>query len=156
MLVHAAREGDLARVVEAVHLASSVDAAVRVQPEGRPATALHMAAHHGHTEIVELLLAAGADPCVRMATLKALTPLHVAKDATTCRMLLDAGAAPIAVDPRQPDPGTYLRSQRRTEVSRAIGRARAAACPYPFLLHQLLGALVALRGFPPRAPPAGR
>ena len=131
--VEACRMGHLPTVVEIIHRVTSVNVTVRVQPEGWPATALHMAAANARHDIVRALLTAGADPTARMPVLRALTPLHVACDETTCRLLLDAGAPPIALDPRQPDPSTYQRSRGNAKV-RACARARACACASPRVL----------------------
>lgn len=136
--VEAARAGHLPTLVDLLHRATSVNTVVRIQPEGWPAAALHIAAASGNHEIVRTLLAAGADVSIRMPMLRALTPLHVAKDAATCRILLDAGAPPIALDPRQPDPSTFLRSRGHSEAADAIVRWRAERLPLTFR-RQLLG-----------------
>ena len=127
--VESARDGSVATVVDGLHRATSVNTVVRVQPEGWPATALHLAAANANHEVVRILLAAGADPTLRMPTMRALTPLHVAKDAKACRLLLDAGAPPIALDPRQPDPSKYLRSRGCYDVRFAADTHRTGYMP---------------------------
>ena len=136
--IEAARSGSLGTIVELLHRASSVNTVVRVKPEGWPVTALHVAAAAGHNEVVSALLTAGADPCAQMPMLRALTPLHVAKDATMCRLLLNAGAPPISLDPRQPDPSKYLRSAGKPDAADAVLRWRAEKLPES-LRQQLLG-----------------
>jgi hypothetical protein len=154
--VEAVRSADLATVVELLHRASGVDAVVRLRPEGLPVTALHVAASEGRHAIMEVLLSARADASAKMPTLRALTPLHMCKSADTCRLLLDAGAPPIALDPRQPDPSTHLRIQGYADAADAVVRWRAQRLPFS-ARQQLLGGrtLPPLQGSATSSGPSG-
>jgi len=99
---------------------------VRVRPvqgqraKGRPVTALHAASATGTLEVVELLIAHGANPSARMEWLRALTPLHVASTPEIASRLLNAGAQPVALDPREPDPVWYHQQHKRDDVASTI------------------------------------
>ena len=88
-LMRAARQGD-ADAVQAL-LAGGADPS---QAQGDGITALHMGALEGHRDVVDVLLAAGAE--VGATTrIGAYTPLHLASQAghgTVVRALLDKGA----------------------------------------------------------------
>ena len=128
--VQAAARGDLEATYALLPSVSSVD--VRIRPvtghglRGRPASALHAAAAAGAVDVGNMLLRNGADPSARLEWLRALTPLHVASTVQMARCLLLAGAKPIAVDPREPDPVWYQRRQGRHDVADVIAAARAA------------------------------
>ena len=124
--VQAASRGDVNALRELLPNISSID--VRCRPgKGRPSTALHVAAASGALEAAKVLLEAGADPSPRMEWLRSLTPLHLAGTVAMARSLLQAGAQPLALDPREPDPVWYQRSQGRHEVADVIAAARTAA-----------------------------
>ena len=110
--VQAAKRGDAAAVTRLLPHVSSVDVLVRpiqgLRVKGRPATALHVAASAAAEEVVTLLIDARADVCKKMQWLRALTPLHMAATPSIARLLLDAGAQPIALDPREPEPAVRL------------------------------------------------
>jgi len=99
---------------------------VRVRPvqgqraKGRPVTALHAASATGTSEVVQLLIAHGANPSARMEWLRALTPLHVASTPEIASRLLNAGAQPVALDPREPDPVWYHQQNKRHDVASTI------------------------------------
>jgi len=59
-ILEAAREGDLARVLELI----IVDPSVVRQQDNDGWTPLHLAAYHGHTSVVQALITAGADPSI--------------------------------------------------------------------------------------------
>lgn len=59
-------------------------------------TSLHAAAQHNQTDVVELLLAKGADPNARADM--GQTPLHLCSDSAIARQLVEAGADPTSVD----------------------------------------------------------
>ena len=123
--VAAAARGDLSEVVRLLPQVSHVD--VRTRGKARPMSALHLAAAFGSVEVVGVLLDAGADPVSRMEWLRSLTPLHLATSVAVAERLLVAGAQPIALDPREPDPSWYQRQQGRGDVADAIITARVNA-----------------------------
>ncbi|GBG27035.1 Ankyrin repeat domain-containing protein 1 [Hondaea fermentalgiana] len=86
-LERACRAGSVQRVHEAVVAGASFMEAL----DETGATALHLAAIFGHTEVVSLLLRLGADPCVKDRDER--TPLHLcclvgAWDMATCKTLV--------------------------------------------------------------------
>ncbi|MEV7789584.1 ankyrin repeat domain-containing protein [Streptomyces sp. NPDC088106] len=88
-LPQAAKEGDMALVTRLLDAGVGVDATGR---EGR--TALDLAIEAGHTDMVRLLLAAGADTAGHAGYYHDLTPLtHAARLGRTAvvEVLLDAG-----------------------------------------------------------------
>lgn len=91
-LMHAAKEGHL----ECVALLLSHGAAIDTPRPTSGWTALCFAANKARLSVLERLLAAGANPCVR--TLDLATPLHLTTDNRTVARLLKAGADPNAVD----------------------------------------------------------
>lgn len=128
--VQAAMHGDDEAIRKLIPQISSIDVLVRpvkgLRGKGRPATALHLAAAEGCDSVVSILLEARADVTSRMQWLRALTPLHVASTPSVARLLLDAGAQPIALDPREPDASWYHRMQHREDVASAITAWRVA------------------------------
>ena len=131
-LAQACQRGDLTEVRLALAAPGvTLDAMVRVS--GRPTSAMHLAAESGAAVVVALLLEAGADPCSSPVGLRALRPLHVARNVPVARLLLVAKASPVSVDPREPDPTWYHRQRGRTrlalEIERAAEEARASS-PY--------------------------
>ena len=129
--VKAAARGDVSTLRQLLPRVSSVDVRCRVSIGGRPSTALHLAAAAGSIEAADLLLEAGADPSARMEWLRALTPLHVAGTVPMARRLLAAGASPVALDPREPDPAWYQRTHGRRDVADTIAAARPVPQPRP-------------------------
>ena len=138
--VRAAASGDANAVRSILEQRRVTEIDVRVRPvqgqvvRGRPVTALHAASAAGAADVVALLLQHGASPTARMQWLRALTPLHVAKTPAVATMLLEAGAPPIALDPREPEPCWYHRQNERADVARAIAawrRAREVEMPSP-------------------------
>ena len=129
--VQAALRGDLEALQSLLPYVSSVNARVRPKTGngliGRPATALHLASAAGALDVATLLLDNGADPSSRLEWLRALTPLHVATTVAMARCLIEAGAQPVAFDPREPDPEWYQRQYGRHEVADEIARAKAAS-----------------------------
>jgi hypothetical protein len=73
-LWRAAEDGDAAEARRALDAGARIDGDIG----GRPwaSTALHEAAHRGHTEVVKLLLSRGAD--VNPTAQELVTPLHLA------------------------------------------------------------------------------
>ena len=136
--VSAAQQGDVHTIRQLLPLARSVNVAARTVNNPLAITALHAAAAAGAHEVVELLLAVGADPSVRVAQHRGLTPLHFARDGRTATLLLNAGAPPIALDPRQPCPARHLRARERHDAADAIVHWRAERLPPP-IRERLLG-----------------
>jgi len=128
--VQAAARGETDSVAALIPRVSSIDVLVRplqgLRTKGRPASALHSAAAVGSEEVVSLLIQNGAEVSKRMHWLRALTPLHVAATPAVAHLLLSAGAQPIALDPREPDPTWYHRVQGREQVAKAIDEWRRA------------------------------
>jgi len=98
-LFEAAVAGDRQRLAEL--LAARPAAVNEISPDGFPL--LGLAAFFGHLELIELLLAAGADPDARATNAMRVAPLNSAaahRDAgralAMARLLLDAGADPGA------------------------------------------------------------
>ena len=131
--VQAARAGDVQEVRRLLDRVSSIDVLARpiqgTKVKGRPATALHMAASVGSEPIVKMLIEAGADVSYKMQWLRSLTPLHMAATPEVARLLLDAGAQPIALDPREPHPFWYHNVHGRRDVAAAIDEWRRAHLP---------------------------
>lgn len=125
--VAAAARGDLTEVLRLLPQVSHVDVRTRLRGKARPMSALHMAAAFGSLDVVNVLLDSGADHGSRMEWLRALTPLHMATSVSVAERLLAAGAQPIALDPREPDPAWYQRQQGRNDVADAIITARINA-----------------------------
>ena len=128
--VQAAARGETDSVAALIPRVSSIDVLVRplqgLRTKGRPASALHSAAAVGSEEVVSLLIQNGAEVSKRMHWLRALTPLHVAATPAVAHLLLSAGAQPIALDPREPDPTWYHRVHGREQVAKAIDEWRRA------------------------------
>ena len=126
--VRAAARGDLQAVRAMLNDGRITNVDVRTRNNSpRASTALHMASSYGEIHIVNLLLEHGADPCARLEWLRALTPLHVAATPLMAERLVLAGAQPVAMDPREPDPAVYHRQQGRHAVADVIAAARAPA-----------------------------
>ena len=158
-LVQACQRGDL----EAARLALvvpgvTIDAMVRVN--GRPTSAMHLAAESGAVAVVALLLEAGANPCSSPVGLRALRPLHAARNVQVARLLLDANASPLSVDPREPDPAWYHRQHGRMRLAREIESASEKGRlndPHTLAAHNSTAAAAtthATRGEQPRVVPA--
>jgi ankyrin repeat protein len=90
-LMFAARVGDLASAKTLVTGGANVNDA-----EAWGVSAVTMAAHAGHTAIVEFLLEKGADPNAAKAGFTALHAAVMHRDEAMVRALLDAGADPNA------------------------------------------------------------
>ena len=104
-------------------LAADPELVSRRSPDGF--TALHYAAFFGGAEVVELLLAAGADPHAVTDNDAHLRPLHsaaAARDAAAAQHLLDAGA-----DPDAQQAGRVHGAARRRAARRRGARGQPAA-----------------------------
>jgi hypothetical protein len=162
MLPHPSRAGSAARVVQAAKLgdvaqlrrllaagadadgadldaiSSSSAAQQRVGEAEQPPTPLGLAAWHGHTAAVRLLLAAAAD--IELPTAQGATPLQLAAGggrAETVELLLAAGADPNSRCPRGPalllcaeegaadGPAASVPEGERVEVARLLLAAKA-------------------------------
>ena len=90
-LMFAVREGALAAARRLVAAGADVDDA-----DAWGVSALVLAAHAGHVEVVEFLLAEGADPSADAAGFSALHPAVMRRDARLVAALLAHGADPNA------------------------------------------------------------
>lgn len=79
---------------------------------------IHWAAHEGQREVVELLLAQGADPCIITQTGE--TPLHLCSTVATARLILKAGASIEARNIRGESPVFMMVRKNRMEVLRLL------------------------------------
>ncbi len=123
---------------------------------GNKWTALHEAARYGHVEIVELLLAAGADPNTRHRQL-AYTPLYVATfeagRASVVRALLQGGAAPSLAMPTGYTPFTNTAKRQDLEAMEIL--LRGGAMPelaWPIPTSEVLALVAAHRHASPQTP----
>ncbi|MER5894390.1 ankyrin repeat domain-containing protein [Streptomyces sp. NPDC001876] len=94
LLVRAAENGDASQVTRLLDEGVPVDAP---KPGGRGLTALDIAVRRGHTEVVRVLIEAGADPHQAMHEYGEFTPLTSAASNGRTEMvaiLLDAGVHP--------------------------------------------------------------
>ena len=90
-LMFAVREGALAAAQRLVAAGADVDDA-----DAWGVSAVVLAAHAGHVEVVEFLLAQGADPSAEAAGFSALHPAVMRRDARLVASLLAHGADPNA------------------------------------------------------------
>jgi len=116
-LLEAARTGDAAAVRALLQTGAEVNAA-----RGDGITALHLAAEHGHAEVVRTLLDAGA-ALERGTRIGHYTPLHLAArggHGEVVALLLDAGADPLAATTNSHATALHL-------AAAAVGGQRAVA-----------------------------
>jgi hypothetical protein len=123
--VRAAQAGERHAVLQALDGGDVSDVNVRVRPlhgkrGSKPVSALHAAAAAGAAEVVESLLDHGASLRVCLEQLRPLTPLHLAATARVAHTLLSAGAQPISLDPREPEPVWYHHQHGRDDVAQTI------------------------------------
>eukprot|EP00450_Noctiluca_scintillans_P001187 CAMPEP_0194498358 /NCGR_PEP_ID=MMETSP0253-20130528/15015_1 /TAXON_ID=2966 /ORGANISM="Noctiluca scintillans" /LENGTH=354 /DNA_ID=CAMNT_0039339991 /DNA_START=56 /DNA_END=1120 /DNA_ORIENTATION=+ len=122
-LVLAASKGDAAAVAKALAGASSINVHVRLPGaciSSRATTPLHAASAIGAVDVVRLLLERRAEVSQPHGILRTLTPLHLAANVETATVLLDAGASPIPMDPREPHAVWYHEQRRRKAVASLI------------------------------------
>lgn len=123
----AAACGDVAAVAETLSGATTLDVHVRLpcaRSSTRATTALHAASSAGAVEVVRLLLHERADVMGRHGHFRGLTPLHDAANVEVAAALLDAGASPIPLDPREPDPIWYHEQRNRVRTAALIRERR--------------------------------
>jgi len=126
--VTAASEGNAGRVAAVLPAASSPDVHVKLPRafigSTRATTALHAASSRGFADVVGVLLEARADPNLCHGQLRALTPLHEASTVEVAQLLLQAGASPITLDPREPDQAWYHEQRKRPNIANLIKHYR--------------------------------
>jgi len=96
---------------------------------GKPSTALHEAAKHGHADCCQLLIEHGCDVNFKLQLSRVLIPLHYAKTTQVCHVLLRAGSFSRRQrsDKRLPDMAKHARTQKREEVAIVIDEWNIAA-----------------------------
>jgi len=139
---------------------SSLDVVVRIgsRASGKPSSALHEAAKHGHAGCCRLLLDHGALVNFKLELSRVLIPLHYAKTPQVASTLLEAGSYSKRQrsDKRLPDMASYARTQKREEVAvvidewneqlkQKLGRRRLARANLQLIWDRLNGMVVGLR-----------
>lgn len=90
-LLDAARDGDLAKVKEFLKAGADPNGSIEGD-DGRPPTALELAACEGHADVVHVLLQSGAS--IKQSGADALECAVIFGRSTIVKILLDAGAGP--------------------------------------------------------------
>lgn len=122
-LVRAVEAGDPAAVSSFLARGADVDALVYREPAThRATTPLCAAAETGNAELVQLLLAAGADPCLPSVGAY-IEPLHIAAgrgDVAICALLLEAGADPLSAAKHEVTALQLARSSGSCETAKLL------------------------------------
>jgi ankyrin repeat protein len=137
--IHVAKNGDIAQALidarSEVNASDLVEKVTDIQDGSRFGRArrdlveyeglrpLHLACWHDRSDVVSVLLTAGADPNAETKVGK--TPLHMAKSHAIVTELINAGAEVNARDSRGNSP---LHFARDTTIARALIRAGADVC----------------------------
>lgn len=126
LVVYAAEVGDLPVAKSLLQAGVDKDCAYAVYVDGQQMTALSVAARRGHTEMVRLLLHAGADKNLRdVGGRTALAYAARVGHTEIVRLLVDAGADMDLQDMRSMTPLIHAASEGHAEIVRLLADAGA-------------------------------